>query len=70
MNGRSAKKLRRELKRQAADRSRQVHLQVRSFAGGVVGIDFGTVTSGFRLPAAEARRFAETILKHATGEPG
>jgi hypothetical protein len=43
---------------------------VRSFAGGVVGIDFGAVTSGFRLPAAEARRFAEAILKHATEEPG
>jgi hypothetical protein len=66
VSGRSAKKLRRELKRQVADRSRQVHLRVRSLAGGVVGIDFGALTSGFRLPAAEARRFAEAIIKHAS----
>lgn len=65
MSGRQAKKLRREIRRQAADTSREVNLKVRSLAGGVVGLEFGRLTAGFRLPAAEARRLGEALLKHA-----
>lgn len=70
MSGRSAKKLRKELRRQAADRGRQVHLTVRSLPGGVVALDFGCLTQGFRLPAVEARRFGEALIKHADQEQG
>lgn len=63
MSGRQAKKLRKELRRSSG--AGPLGVRVRATPGGAVQIEFSRPVATVQLPAGEARRIGETLLRQA-----